>query len=189
MNTRSEKHKLSESLSTESRIIHKGNLLTFKCDKIIDASSKVHEYDIVLHPGAVVVVPLDNKERLYFVKQWRRAVKKIIIELPAGILEKDETPLNCALRELQEEIGYKPKRLTSLGGFYTAPGFCNEFLHMFVAQDLIPSALQAEDTNHIDILTLSLEEALKAIELQQIVDAKTLCGIYRYQQWKNNKRK
>ena len=189
MSDRSENHKTLElSSTTHSRILYEGKLLTLRCDKMVDSTSMIHEYDIVLHPGAVVMIPVNENGELYFVKQWRRAASEIMLEFPAGVLEKGEQPLSCASRELQEEIGYKPDSLISLGGFYTAPGFCNEYLHLFIAKDLSKSQLNAEDTDNIDIVTMSLKEALNAIEQQEIVDAKTICGIYRYQHWENKNR-
>ncbi len=139
--------------------------------------------EIVKHPGAVAILPIDPKGNLIFIQQWRRALGEILLEIPAGTLEPSEEPQTCAIRELQEEVGFKPQKLIPLGGFYTSPGFCNEYVHLFLAQDLIISPLQAEDSDGIDILTLSLEEALKWALTWKIKDSKTLSALCLYQLW------
>jgi ADP-ribose pyrophosphatase len=162
---------------------YEGRLISVKSERIKDEQNHIHHYDIVLHPGAVVMIPIHENGSIHLVKQWRRAAGDILVELPAGTLEKNEPPLQCAQRELQEEIGYKAKKMTCLGGFFTAPGFCNEYLHLFLAEDLIPSVLPGDDHEKIDPCLLSLEESLEWIETGRIRDAKTICGVYRYLRW------
>lgn len=180
----SEKQKLLEQTSkVETKSSYEGKLISVRSDTFKDEKGKEFRYDIVMHPGAVVMIPIHKDGRIHFVKQWRRAIQDILIELPAGTLEKNEEPLYSAQRELQEEIGYKARRMTNLGGFFTAPGFCNEYLHLFLAEDLIESFLTCDDSEHIDHCILSLQEALDWIEKGRINDAKTICGIYRYLRW------
>jgi len=164
---------------------YQGRLISVQSEWIQDENNHVHKYDIVLHPGAVVIIPIHHDGQIHLIKQWRRAAATILVELPAGTLEPGEEPLLCAQRELQEEIGYKAKKMTSLGGFFTAPGFCNEYLHLFLAEELLPSSLQGDDSEKIDPCLLSLEKSLDWIETGRIQDAKTICGIYRYLRWKN----
>lgn len=137
--------------------------------------------EIVKHPGAVAILPVDKDGNLIFIKQRRTAAEEILIEIPAGTLEPPEPPKDCAIRELQEEIGFRPRSLIPLGGFFTAPGFCNEFIHLFLAQDLEVSRLKAEDTDGIDILPVSLEEALTLALSGKIRDGKTLSALFLYQ--------
>lgn len=181
----SEKQKLLEQTSrVDAACSYEGKLISVRSDRFKDEEDNIHQYDIVLHPGAAVMIPIHKDGKIHFVKQWRRAVQDILIELPAGTLEKNEEPLYCAQRELQEEIGYKARRMTNLGGFFTAPGFCNEYLHLFLAEDLVKSSLIGDDSEKIDHCLLSLEEALEWIEKGKIKDAKTICGVYRYLRWK-----
>lgn len=185
MKSLSDKQKQLEQaglVSTETS--YQGRLISVRSERIRDENSHIHQYDVVLHPGAVVILPIDKSGNIHLVKQWRRAAADILIELPAGTLEPGEEPLLCAQRELQEEIGYKARKMTSLGGFFTAPGFCNEYLHLFLAEDLIHSPLQGDDSEKIDPCLLSLEKSLEWIENGRIKDAKTICGIYRYLRWK-----
>ncbi|HSW86357.1 MAG TPA: NUDIX hydrolase [Rhabdochlamydiaceae bacterium] len=166
-----------------SEWIHKGRIISLRMDtfKLEDGSSIKRE--IVVHPGAVVMIPVAPDGDLFLVKQWRRAAQKILIELPAGTLEENESPEACAHRELQEEIGYKAKNLISFGKFFSAPGFCNELLHLYLATDLIESSLKGEDTDEIDILKISMEKALSMIDNLEIWDAKTIAGILKYHRW------
>lgn len=175
---RQKNHEENSLISSET--IYKGSLISLRSDRIKSLHGSIHQYDIVEHPGAVVIVPIDQDKKIHFVKQYRRASKKILLELPAGTLEKNEEPLYCAQRELQEEIGFKARKITSLGGFYTAPGFCNEYLHLFLAKELEKSPLKGDDSEMIDCVTFTLDEALYLIETGEILDAKTICGIYRY---------
>ncbi len=149
-----------------------------------DGSESTRE--IVKHPGAVAILPIDKDGNLIFIKQWRIATEEILLEIPAGTLEPPEPPKDCAIRELQEEVGFKPRSLIPLGGFFTAPGFCNEFIHFFLAQDLEISHLKAEDTDGIDIVVVSLEEALRWASNGKIRDGKTLSALLLYQLWRSH---
>lgn len=169
-----EKHAL-----TETRQIYKGRILELKLETYqFEQSKKVAE--IVVHPGAVVIVPIDPQGRILLVQQWRRAVADILLELPAGTLEKGELPIDCAKRELQEETGFAAKKMTPMGGFFSAPGFCTEYLHLFLAEDLIPSPLEPDDDEMIDLVPVSIQEAKQMIERNQICDAKSVAGLLRY---------
>src|ERR1700722_16776315 len=155
---------LEKSAAVESKIVHHGQIFNLRVDTFRINDGPVRKWDIILHPGAVVMLPIDSNGHLVLIKQWRRAAEKILIELPAGTLEAGEPPDICAQRELQEEIGFKAKELINLGGFYTAPGFCNEYLHFFIARHLIPSSLDGDDSEGIDVITVSLDQALKMID-------------------------
>lgn len=135
--------------------------------------------EIVHHRGAVVIVPIDSKGRILLIKQWRRAVDEIIIELPAGTLEEGEDPLASASRELQEETGFFSRKITPLGGFFSAPGYSNEYLHLFLAEDLHESQLEPDEDEGIDLFPVSVSEAKEMIGSGVIQDAKTVAGILR----------
>lgn len=166
-----------EAARSERTLVHQGKVITVYEERLTFHDGRSLCLDTVLHPGAVAVLPLDRDGKIVFIKQWRRNTGKILIEIPAGCLEPGETPESCADRELQEEIGFRAKTLISLGGFYTSPGFCNEYIHLFLGKNLIPSRLEAEDSEYIDPFPLSLEEALA---YDEEFDAKTLCALHRY---------
>lgn len=137
-------------------------------------SGKLSTHVTLLHPGAVVVLP-ELREGVYlFLRQYRHSLKKFHLELTAGTLGIGEDPLECATRELQEEAGYKARKLTNLGRIYPAPGFCNEVQHLFFASELSPSTLPQDDDEVIEVVEMSSKEILEAIDSGDLCDAKSL---------------
>jgi ADP-ribose pyrophosphatase len=178
---KAEKQKrLEECALKETFPIYQGRIISVSQEKYHLTEETVAIIDKVSHPGAVAILPVDDKNRILCIRQWRRAAGTILIEIPAGTLEPGETPLFTAQRELQEEIGYRANILTPLGGFYTAPGFCTEYIHLFLAKDLVHDPLWADDTDYIDILPISLEELQTAAKKGEIIDSKTLSALYLY---------
>ena len=169
----------------DSHWAYQGKVIQLRLDTY-DINGKPKVFELIHHPGAVVIVPMDPEGRLLLVRQWRRAIGQITVELPAGTLEKNEEPIVCAQRELQEETGFRANQLISLQGFFSAPGFCDEYLHLFIAQDLARSPLPADEDEGIDVVTLEIPEALSWIENEQIKDAKSIAGILRYTLWRNH---
>lgn len=132
------------------------------------------------HPGACAILPIDSEGKLVLVKQYRYPLDDILIEIPAGLIENEEEPIVCARRELREEIGMNANELTPLLDIYTAPGFTNEKLYLFIAKGLYTDPLVAEDTDEIDIIRLPIEEAAEKIYSGEITDAKTVVSILTY---------
>ncbi len=165
---------------TENEIVFQGKKFSVRVDTIQPAEGKAYKREIVVHSGAVVMIPVDEAGNILLIKQWRRAADRILVELPAGTLEQGEDPAECAQRELQEEIGYIANKLTPLGGFFSAPGFCSEYLHLFLAEDLQTSRLAPDAHEHIEVIPKTPEEALHMIEQGEICDAKSIAGITRY---------
>jgi ADP-ribose pyrophosphatase len=135
--------------------------------------------EIVTHPGAVAIVALDDMQNVILVRQFRLAAGRMMLEIPAGTLEPNEAPIVCAERELQEEAGYKPQKLEPIGGIFVAPGYTTEYIHLFLARDLIESRLEMDDDEFIETIKIPLADALKKIEIGDIQDAKTIVGILR----------
>jgi len=134
--------------------------------------------EIIRHPGAVAVIALDSDD-VILVRQYRSAARKTMLELPAGTLEPDEAPEDCATRELQEEAGYKPGKLDAIGGFFNAAGYTTEYIHLYIATDLTPSHLDGDVDEFIEPVRLSLTDTLAMIERGDIQDAKTIIGLLR----------
>ena len=131
------------------------------------------------HPGSVVIIPMIDHTHVVLVRQYRRAVDRELLELPAGTLDRaGESPRRCALRELEEETGWRARRLRLLCRFYAAPGLISERMHLFLAQDLIPVGAKPEADECVVPVVLSLEEALRKIRQGHICDAKTIIGIF-----------
>jgi len=151
--------------------------LGLRVDEVEMPSGRRTIREVVEHPDAVVVVPLDGEGGVYLVRQFRQAVGKHLLELPAGGTEPGEAPEACVVRELREEIGMRPGKVERLGGFYSAPGFCTEYLHLFVAGDLHPDRLPAEDAEVIDVVRVALKEIPRLISSGQIQDSKSIAGL------------
>lgn len=149
---------------------------------ITGRSGKQLERHIVVHPGAVVILPILGDGRIVLIRQARVAVDADLIELPAGTLEPNELPISTARRELIEETGYIAKTISLVMSFYTSPGFMKEEMFLFKATDLIPGPTDMEDGEAIEPLIVDLPGAMKMIAQGEIKDAKTIIAIY----WYNN---
>lgn len=169
--------KLTRFRTVGSRIIHQGRYLTFREDTIDLGDGKLVRREIVDHPGAVVIVPLDAHGHAIMVRQYRHAAGKTLLELPAGTLERGEDPLACARRELREETGYAAAHWEPLPGFFSAPGFTNEFMHLFLARDLAHDPLDGDEDEEIVVEPVPLAHAIAMIERGEIQDAKTIAGL------------
>jgi ADP-ribose pyrophosphatase len=168
---------LKREKALSSRRIYQGKTVGLRVDEVEMPSGRRSTREVVEHPDAVVVVPLDGEGGVYLVRQFRQAVGKHLLELPAGGLEPGEGPEACAVRELREEIGMRPGRVERLGGFYASPGFCTEYLHLFLARDLQPDRLPAEDAEVIDVVCVSLKEIPRLIAAGEIEDSKSIAGL------------
>jgi ADP-ribose pyrophosphatase len=155
--------------------------VTIRVDTVRYPSGREATIDVVEHPGAVVLVPIDGQGRLLFVRQYRHATGRRLLELPAGTLEPGEDPEVCAQRELQEETGFRAARIERLGGFFTAPGYCDEYLHVFLASGLSESALDG-DEEHIEPVAVAIDDALRMVASGEIEDAKTIAALLMYLQ-------
>ena len=165
-------------LSSEE--IFLGRAVSLHIDTIEKTSGQVTTREIVEHADCIAVVAVDDEGRIVMVKQFRRPANRMLLEIPAGGVEVGEDPEDCVKRELQEETGYFPGELQKLGGFYAAPGYCTEYLHLFLAKQLTESRLTAEDTDEIEVLRFSVPEILAMIDSGEICDAKSIAGLLKY---------
>ena len=158
-----------------SKRVFSGRLLKVEVAKVALDGGRHARREIVRHPGAVAVLAREPRGRFIFVRQFRKAVETDLLEVVAGTRAARETPGKCAARELQEETGYAVKKLTHLGYIYTAPGFCNERIDLFLAEVKAKRGRQmTEDDEKITVVLLSPREVKAMIERQRIHDAKTL---------------
>ena len=160
-----------------SQEIYQGRIVRFRLDTVELPDGSVTIREIIQTPGAVVIVPLTQDGQVRMVRQYRSAVGDYLLELPAGTLEPGEPPEQAALRELAEETGDRAAHWQRLTGFYTVPGICNEYLHLFLAIDLTPGEMDLEFDELIEVVTLPLGEALAMAERGEIRDAKTIIGL------------
>jgi ADP-ribose pyrophosphatase len=142
-----------------------------------DGEEREAVYDFVHHPGAAAIVPLHADGTVSLLQQFRYALGREIWEIPAGTLEEGEPFLECASRELEEETGFRAARWTELATFHTSPGFCDEELRVFLAEELSEGTAGAEPDEHLDAARISLTEALEWVASGRIVDAKSIVGL------------
>jgi ADP-ribose pyrophosphatase len=154
-----------------------GRLIAVDVDRVRLADGGEAVREVVRHPGAVVVVAVDRERRILLVSQFRYAVGRTLLELPAGTLAEGEQPQACARRELAEETGHAAAVWTPLARFYSAPGFCDEELHCFLAEDLSPTLACADSDERIEMVPVSLDRALELIDGGDIRDAKSVAGL------------
>jgi len=166
------------------RKLHQGHYMVFEEDRIHRTDGSESSRDIVVHPGAVVVAPLDEDGRLLFVIQYRVPCGAAMLELPAGTLEIHdgtlEDPLLAAHRELEEETGYRAETMERLCGFWSAPGFSSEYLTLYMATGLsaaVEARLQPDADENLRLLRIHWRDAIEAIEGGLIEDAKSIAGV------------
>lgn len=162
----------------KSDLVYKAHKFDVRQDLIELPNGKTGLYDIVVHNGAVAMLPLDAEGQIHFVRQFRPSTGKPILEIPAGTLEPGEQPEACAQRELREEIGMAPGRLTALSDFYLAPGYSTERMYLFLAEDLTPETLPADEDEFLRVEKLSMDEAFRAMQDGTIEEAKTMLALY-----------
>lgn len=133
--------------------------------------------EVIEHLPSVVVVPLSNSGEILLVEQYRHATGERLLEAPAGGIENIETPLQAASRELQEETGYAPGQLTTLGSFWIAPGWCNEYMHAYLATELSLSQLDQDEDEDVKVVPVPLNEVSGLIREGHIQDAKSIAAL------------
>jgi ADP-ribose pyrophosphatase len=167
-------------LSSES--VYRGKILDVSLDKVELPGGMVVDLEMIRHPGAAAVVPLHPDRAVTLIRQYRYAAGGFILEVPAGKLDRGESPESCALREVVEEAGVRASRLHPLGWIFTTPGFTDEKIHLFAATGLDPAPQALEADEIIEVVRMPLSEALRLAAAGEIRDSKTLCALYRTQQ-------
>jgi ADP-ribose pyrophosphatase len=170
--------------TVEQNVIFEGRYLTYRVDTVLDADGKRHTRQVVVHPGAVAVVPVLGSDVL-MVRQYRTPVGEILLELPAGTLDRmddgsTEDPDVAAPRELGEETGYRAASWRRLGSFYTAPGFATELMYLYLATDLesIEGYAGPEPDERLDLRRIPIQNAVRMAEEGEIRDAKSIAGLF-----------
>jgi ADP-ribose pyrophosphatase len=165
------------------RVIHtktlfQGKVFTVRIDQVEKPSGQIMRVDVVEHHGAVVLIPVDNEGKIWFVQQYRHPTGRRLLELPAGTLDPEEEPEACAVRECREEIGMSPGQLTPLGGTFLAPGYSTEYLHFYLAKNLQAAPLTPDHDEDLTIERLTWDEVLARITQGELEDAKSLAGLF-----------
>ncbi|MCS7201592.1 MAG: NUDIX hydrolase [Dictyoglomus sp.] len=162
------------------KLVYKGKIVNIKEVEVELPNGKIGKREIVEHPGAVAILPIDQEGGIFFVKQYRMCTGEILLEIPAGKLNYGEDPYQCAIRELEEEIGYKAKDLKLIHAFFTSPGISNEILYLFEAKDLEKTQINPDEDEFLEIIIIKRENLKKLIKENKIKDAKTLIALYYY---------
>lgn len=164
-----------EQIKTET--IYQGRVFNLRHDFIRLPNGADTRLDIVDHPPSVVLVPYQEGDQLLFIRQYRHASAKVLLELPAGVIEAGENPETCALRELREETGMSAGSIQEIGGFFLAPGYTTEYMYIYLATDLKPDPLPADKDEFIEVIPITTSQAYSMAEQGDIHDAKTLAAL------------
>jgi ADP-ribose pyrophosphatase len=162
-----------------SRIAYKGNHIQVREDRVIEPAGYEASREIVVHPGAVCIVAYPTPDEVILIRQYRHATGHELIEIPAGTLHPGEDPLQCALRELEEEAGYKADKMIERCKFWTTPGFTTELMYLYEATGLEKTKIHPDEDEVIEVDIVRRSEALQMIDDGRIQDAKTILGLLR----------
>lgn len=170
-------HLLEKTIKRE--VLFEGKVIDLHIEEVELPNGHTSRRELIKHPGAVAILAITDEKKIVMVQQYRKALDKVIVEIPAGKLEKGEAPEVTAKRELEEETGYDCETLTPLISFYTSPGFADELVHLFIAKDLkkIENPASLDEDEFVDVLEVSLDEALELIREKKIYDAKTAYAV------------
>ena len=172
----------------EKQVLYDGRKIRLEVHQLENDQTMARvKWEIVVHPGAVVILPFLDAETILLIRNHRYAIGKVIYELPAGTIEKGEPPMNCAGRELEEETGYLPTRLKPLASFYASPGVLTEKMHVFLAYDLEKTAVNPDEGEQIEVFPVAFDEAIAMIADGRIEDSKTIASLLMYDRFHRNK--
>lgn len=160
-----------------SRRIYEGHILNLRVDDVILEFGRTARREVVEHDAAVGIVALTEKGSVLLVRQYRYAVDEETLEVCAGLVEKGEEPHDAAVREMQEELGFKPGKLTEIGCFYASPGFSTELLVLYLAEELTPSRLPQDDDENVSVVELSLRDIPGRLAEGAFRDSKTFAAM------------
>lgn len=161
----------------EREYIYRGKILNLRVDKVSIFNGNTSTREIIEHNGGVGIVALNEKKQLILVKQFRKPFEDVLIEIPAGKIEKDEDPKICGIRELEEETGYKTEDMTLMHEIYPSPGFASEILYIYFCDKITKGKSSPDEDENLEILEVDYSDALEMVYNGTIKDAKTIVGI------------
>ena len=166
-----------------SQTVFEGIIVDVRSDIAELQTGKHVSREVVVHPGGVGIVPLTDDGKIILVRQYRYPMGEELLEIPAGKLDKDEDPLECAKRELSEETGCTAKELVFLGEIYPSPGFCREVLHLYLALGLKQGKMHLDEDELLSVEAVSIDELMKRVMYNELSDAKTIIGILKAKEY------
>ena len=161
----------------ESRVEFRGRILEVRVDKVRLADGRITTREIAVHGASVCIVPVDPQGNVLLVRQYRKPVEDQLLEVPAGGVEPEESPLEAAVRELQEEVGFTARNIQLLSSFWISPGWCTEFMHAYLATELEPASLPADDDEDIAVVPVPLDEVDGLLRSGEIKDLKSIASL------------
>lgn len=164
-------------VTQSSRTVYRGRIVNLRVDTVRLPDGRTSEREIVEHRGAVAIAPVDDHDNIYLVRQFRKPIESYAVEIPAGTRDPDEDVLTCLRRELREETGLTAGRIDRLIGYYSAVGFCTEYIDIYLATQLSAGAATPDSDEDLDVLVMPVSEALSLLKDGQIVDAKTIIAL------------
>lgn len=167
--------------AVDKQVLYAGTKVQLELHHLKDNEGRKHKREIVVHPGAAVILPVLPDGQIMLIRTYRYAVGEHLLELPAGTIDPGETPINCAGRELMEETGYIAGKLTRIASFYASPGILTEKMHAYLATDLLPHAGEKDVGEEIELQPMTFEEALRLVVEGDIIDAKTITTLLLFQ--------
>jgi ADP-ribose pyrophosphatase len=170
---------LSEQKTLSSKLVYEGRSVNLRVDTVQMPDGREATREIVEHRECVAIIAVDD-DNVLLVNQFRKPLEKKLLEIPAGGIDDGEDPVAAVQREMQEETGYLPQKVERLGGFYSTPGFCTEYLHLYLATDLTPSQLYAEDTEDIELVRVPINQVQSLLASGSICDAKSIAGLFTF---------
>lgn len=163
----------------ERKYFFKGKIINLRVDTVELENGIQSKREIVEFPGAVAVLAVSKKGDVYLVQQFRKPMERVLTEIPAGKLERNETPLECAFRELKEETGIVPEQMVELGLIYPSPGFCDEKIYLFLSLGISLGKADPDEDEFLNLITVTFSEFEKMCESGEINDSKTICALQR----------
>ncbi|MEK9726801.1 MAG: NUDIX hydrolase [Candidatus Margulisiibacteriota bacterium] len=165
---------IEKTLSSE--VIYKGRILDLRVDTVVGPNG-ITKREIIDHAPAVTILPFHSKSEIFLVHQFRKAIDQVLIEAPAGCIEYDENPELAAHRELKEETGFSAANMIKVAEMYMAPGFCNEYMSIFLATQLTVGKTNFDHDEVMELKQYSLDQLEVMIKNHQIIDAKTIVAV------------
>jgi len=161
-----------------SKRIYEGRLVNLRQDAVVLSSGRETVREVVEHPNCVAIVAINSEDNVVMVRQFRKPVEGVLLEIPAGVIEPGEEPQECALRELEEETGYMAGKMERIGGFYSSPGYSTEFLYLFLATDLQKGSTHPDEDEIIEVVSIPWEQIPGLIAKGEVCDAKSIVGLF-----------